>query len=100
MQVKAKSVLIIVAHPDDETLWAGGTILSHPEWSVFVISLCRASDTDRAPKFNRAKVNHHKMQPKFFQLFFHHHFTTKAHHVFDIEYHQLKIRMRIKKQLS
>ena len=24
----SKSVVIIVAHPDDETLWAGGTILS------------------------------------------------------------------------
>lgn len=27
-----KTVGIIVAHPDDETLWAGGTILQHPEW--------------------------------------------------------------------
>jgi LmbE family N-acetylglucosaminyl deacetylase len=44
-------VAVIVAHPDDETLWAGGTILSHPSWNVFIISLCRASDTNRAPKF-------------------------------------------------
>jgi len=22
---------VIVAHPDDETLWAGGTIMMHPE---------------------------------------------------------------------
>jgi LmbE family N-acetylglucosaminyl deacetylase len=49
-----KSVAVIVAHPDDETLWAGGTILSHPLWSFFIISLCRASDTDRAPKFSNA----------------------------------------------
>jgi len=46
-----KSVAVIVAHPDDETLWAGGTILSHPSWNFFIISLCRASDTNRAPKF-------------------------------------------------
>jgi LmbE family N-acetylglucosaminyl deacetylase len=46
-----KSVAVIVAHPDDETLWAGGTILSHPLWRVYIISLCRASDTNRAPKF-------------------------------------------------
>jgi len=46
-----KSVALIVAHPDDETLWAGGTILSHPEWDCFVVCLCRGSDTDRAPKF-------------------------------------------------
>lgn len=46
-----KSVIIIVAHPDDETLWAGGTILSHPEWKVFILCLCRASDKDRSPRF-------------------------------------------------
>jgi LmbE family N-acetylglucosaminyl deacetylase len=49
-----KSVAVIVAHPDDETLWAGGTILSHPLWKVYIISLCRASDTNRAPKFLEA----------------------------------------------
>jgi LmbE family N-acetylglucosaminyl deacetylase len=52
--ITSKSVAVIVAHPDDETLWAGGTILSHPLWNFFVISLCRASDTDRAPKFSNA----------------------------------------------
>ncbi len=46
-----KSVLIIVAHPDDETLWAGGTILNNPSWNCFIISLCRKEDADRAPKF-------------------------------------------------
>lgn len=45
---------VIVAHPDDETLWAGGTILAHPDWSWFVATLCRASDPDRAPRFRRA----------------------------------------------
>ncbi|HZK98007.1 MAG TPA: PIG-L family deacetylase [Prolixibacteraceae bacterium] len=47
----SKSVALIVAHPDDETLWAGGTLLSHPEWDCFVVCLCRGNDTDRAPKF-------------------------------------------------
>lgn len=46
-----KTVAVIIAHPDDETLWAGGTILNHPEWEVFIISLCRSEDKDRAPKF-------------------------------------------------
>jgi len=50
---KSKSVAVIVAHPDDETLWAGGTILSHPRWDCYIISLCRKSDPDRAPKFYR-----------------------------------------------
>ncbi len=51
---KIKTVAVIVAHPDDETLWTGGTILSHPSWNVFVMTLCRASDTNRAPKFFKA----------------------------------------------
>ena len=46
-----KSVLIIVAHPDDETLWTGGTILNNPSWDCFIMSLCRKDDEDRAPKF-------------------------------------------------
>jgi LmbE family N-acetylglucosaminyl deacetylase len=48
-----KAVAVIVAHPDDETLWAGGTVLSYPTWSWYILSLCRASDADRAPKFFR-----------------------------------------------
>ena len=47
-------VLVVVAHPDDETLWAGGLLLSHPEWSPFIVSLCRGQDPDRAPKFRKA----------------------------------------------
>jgi LmbE family N-acetylglucosaminyl deacetylase len=45
---------VLVAHPDDETLWAGGTILMQPscEWSI--VALCRASDSDRAPRFSEA----------------------------------------------
>ncbi len=43
-------VAVIVAHPDDETLWCGGTLLSHPFWNVLVLTLCRASDTEWAIK--------------------------------------------------
>jgi len=47
-------VAVIVAHPDDETLWAGGLLLSHPHWSIFVASLCRGNDPDRSPRFFQA----------------------------------------------
>jgi LmbE family N-acetylglucosaminyl deacetylase len=48
-----RNICVIVAHPDDETLWAGGKILMHPEWRWEIYSLCRASDKDRSGKFNR-----------------------------------------------
>jgi LmbE family N-acetylglucosaminyl deacetylase len=51
---KQESVVVIVAHPDDETLWAGGTILSHPSWKWFIVCLCRGSDKERSVRFHRA----------------------------------------------
>jgi len=45
---------VIVAHPDDETLWAGGVMLMYPESEWMVVTLCRKSDQDRAPRFFRA----------------------------------------------
>ncbi len=54
---KYKFVAVIVAHPDDETLWAGGSILSNPLWKCFIVSLCRGNDPERAPRFfNALKV--------------------------------------------
>lgn len=51
---KHKTIAIIVAHPDDETLWAGGTILANPQNSWFVVCLCRASDRERSVRFHKA----------------------------------------------
>jgi len=48
---QASDCAVIVAHPDDETLWAGGTILMHPEAKWTVATICRKNDADRAPKF-------------------------------------------------
>ncbi len=47
----SSTVGVMVAHPDDETLWAGGTLLMHPKWQCSIFTLCRGGDPDRAPRF-------------------------------------------------
>lgn len=49
-----KTIATIVAHPDDETLWAGGTILQHPSRKIFIACLCRKNDKERALRFYKA----------------------------------------------
>ncbi len=45
------NALAIVAHPDDETLWAGGLMLMSTNWNWTVLSLCRGDDRERRRRF-------------------------------------------------
>lgn len=44
---------VVVAHPDDEVLWAGGMVLRHPAWAWRIVTLCRGGDPDRSRRFVR-----------------------------------------------
>jgi hypothetical protein len=49
-----KTGLVIVAHPDDETIWMGGTLAREKHIAWTIVALCRKSDADRMPKFLKA----------------------------------------------
>ncbi len=53
-QQNSLSGCVVVAHPDDETIWSGGLIIMRKQWRWTVVSLCRGSDPERSPKFQQA----------------------------------------------
>lgn len=48
---KRGEALVVVAHPDDEILWCGALIMRYSELNWTIVSVCRASDSDRRPRF-------------------------------------------------
>lgn len=54
LELKDGNSLVLVAHPDDETIWMAGAILKFQnlKWTIF--SLSRSDDMDRSPKFKKA----------------------------------------------
>jgi hypothetical protein len=53
LELENANAIVIVAHPDDETIWMGGTILKFNNVRWHILSLCRGDDNDRAPKFKK-----------------------------------------------
>ena len=53
LELISGEALVIVAHPDDETIWMGGTMLRNPHINWTIFSLCRSNDADRAPKYRK-----------------------------------------------
>lgn len=53
LELDGGNALVVVAHPDDETIWMGGTMLKYGKVRWTILSLCRSDDPDRAPKFKR-----------------------------------------------
>ncbi len=53
LNLKSGRALVVVAHPDDETIWMGGTIIANPKVNWIIFALCKKNDPDRSPRFNQ-----------------------------------------------
>jgi LmbE family N-acetylglucosaminyl deacetylase len=51
---KNVNALVLVAHPDDETLFCGGTMLTYPSWNWTIICVTMKLKTQRPKEFAKA----------------------------------------------
>lgn len=54
MQNKSPQALLLTAHPDDETIFCGGTLLAHPGWDWHVICATYSTGQTRYDEFQSA----------------------------------------------
>ena len=51
---ETRRVLMIVAYPGDETLWAGGSFLTNPSWHMTVVAMFQSNTPDLGKSFSKA----------------------------------------------
>src|SRR5579859_6920211 len=54
LETNSPKALILHAHPDDETIFAGGLMLTHPSWHWFLVCLTMQIDTTRPEEYASA----------------------------------------------